>query len=172
VPPCQRYSAVSGHSVVAGPYRRDHGRLRRIHLGRAPAAERLQHVLGRRNREHRRRVADYPPGVARTALGLAGYRGRGPLYTLADIVFTCHDQNLKPIPSPASSDAFFLSCNVAFIVGFAILTQSSFGGVHASVRLDGAIAGVAIAALAGVVWGRVLEGEVTSILPIQDVRRP
>jgi diguanylate cyclase len=74
------------------------------------------------------------------------------LYTLADLVFIYHDQNLKPIPSPAPSDAFFLSCNVAFIVGFAILTQSSFGRVHASVRLDGAIAGLAIAAVAGVIW--------------------
>ena len=67
-------------------------------------------------------------------------------------MYTYHDQNLKPIPSPAPSDAFSLSCNVAFIVGFAILTQSSFGRVHASVRLDGAIAGLAIAAVAGVVW--------------------
>ena len=74
------------------------------------------------------------------------------LYTLADLVYTYHDANLKPIPSPAPSDAFFLSCNVAFIVGFALLTQSSFGRVHASVRLDGAIAGLAIAAVAGVVW--------------------
>jgi diguanylate cyclase (GGDEF)-like protein len=74
------------------------------------------------------------------------------LYTLADLVFLLHDQNLTPIPSPAPSDAFFLSCNVAFIIGFAILTQSSFGRVHASVRLDGAIAGLAIAAVAGVVW--------------------
>ena len=74
------------------------------------------------------------------------------LYTLADLVYIYHDQNLKPIPSPAPSDAFFLSCNVAFIVGFAILTQSSFGRVHASVRLDGAIAGLAIAAVAGIIW--------------------
>jgi diguanylate cyclase (GGDEF)-like protein len=74
------------------------------------------------------------------------------LWTLANLVYTYHDQNLRPIPSPAPSDALFLSCNVAFIVGFAILTQSSFGRVHASVRLDGAIAGLAIAAVAGVIW--------------------
>jgi diguanylate cyclase len=74
------------------------------------------------------------------------------LYTMADLVYLFHDENLKPIPSPAPSDAFFLSCNAAFIVGFAILTQSSFGRVHASVRLDGAIAGLAIAAVAGVIW--------------------
>jgi len=74
------------------------------------------------------------------------------LYTMADLVYTYHDQNLKPIPSPAPSDAFYLSCNAAFIVGFAILTQSSFGRAHASMRLDGAIAGLAIAAVAGVIW--------------------
>ena len=74
------------------------------------------------------------------------------LYTLADLVYTYHDENLRPIPAPAPSDGFFLSCNVVFIVGFAILTQSSFGRVHVSVRLDGAIAGLAIAAVAGVVW--------------------
>jgi diguanylate cyclase (GGDEF)-like protein len=74
------------------------------------------------------------------------------LYTLANLVYLYHDENLRPIPSPAPSDAFYLSCNVAFIVGFAILTQSSFGRVHASVRLDGAIAGLAIAAVAGVLW--------------------
>src|ERR1700683_2710086 len=74
------------------------------------------------------------------------------VYTMADLVFIYSAQNLNPIPSPAPSDAFFLSCNLAFIIGFAILSQSSFGRVHASVRLDGAIAGLAIAAVAGVVW--------------------
>src|SRR3984885_4300542 len=74
------------------------------------------------------------------------------LYTLADLVYIYYDQNLHPIPSPAPRDAFFLSCNVAFIVGFAILTQSSFGGVHRSVRLDSAIAGLTIAAVVGVIW--------------------
>ncbi len=38
------------------------------------------------------------------------------LYTKADLVYVYHDQKLKPIPSPAPSDAFFLSCNAASIV--------------------------------------------------------
>jgi diguanylate cyclase (GGDEF)-like protein len=96
------------------------------------------------------------------------------LYTMADLVYIYHDQNLKPIPSPAPSDAFFLSCNLAFIIGFAILTQSSFGRVHASVRLDGAIAGLAIAAVAGVIWfepvlhvsGRPLQAAVDLAYPV------
>jgi len=99
------------------------------------------------------------------------------LYTLADLVFLYHDQNLVPIPSPAPSDAFFLSCNLAFIIGFAILTQSSFGRVHASVRLDGAIAGLAIAAVAGVVWfepvldlsGRPFQAAVDLAYPVCDL---
>ncbi|MGP8010378.1 MAG: putative bifunctional diguanylate cyclase/phosphodiesterase, partial [Acidimicrobiales bacterium] len=99
------------------------------------------------------------------------------LYTMADLVFLYHDQNLNPIPSPAPSDAFFLSCNLAFIIGFAILTQSSFGRVHASVRLDGAIAGLAIAAVAGVVWfepvlhisGRPFQAAVDLAYPICDL---
>jgi diguanylate cyclase len=99
------------------------------------------------------------------------------LYTMADLVFIYHDQNLNPIPSPAPSDAFFLSCNLAFIIGFAILSQSSFGRVHASVRLDGAIAGLAIAAVAGVVWfepvlhlsGRPFQAAVDLAYPVCDL---
>jgi diguanylate cyclase len=99
------------------------------------------------------------------------------LYTIADLVFIYHDQNLVPIPAPAPSDAFFLSCNVAFIIGIAILTQSSFGRVHASVRLDGAIAGLAIAAVAGLFWfehvlhlsGRPFQAAVDLAYPIFDL---
>ncbi len=99
------------------------------------------------------------------------------LYTMADLVFLFHDQNLNPIPSPAPSDAFFLSCNVAFIIGFAVLTQSSFGRIHPSVRLDGAIAGFSIAAVAGVFWfepilhltGRPFQAVVLMAYPLFDL---
>jgi diguanylate cyclase len=99
------------------------------------------------------------------------------LYTLADLVYIYHDQNLHPIPSPAPSDAFFLSCNVAFIIGFAILTQSSFGRVHRSVRLDSAIAGLTIAAVVGVIWlqpvlhleGRPFQAAVDLAYPVVDL---
>ena len=79
------------------------------------------------------------------ALGVA-------LNTVATLVYTYHDQNLVPIPSPAPSDAFYLASYAAFIVGFAMLTQGRLGRVHASIRLDGAIAGLAMASLAGMLW--------------------
>jgi len=74
------------------------------------------------------------------------------LNTAGNLVYTYHDQNLNPIPDPAPSDAVYLLSYAAIIVGAAMLTQSSFGRVHASVRLDGAISGLAIGAVAGMVW--------------------
>jgi len=74
------------------------------------------------------------------------------LYTAGDLVWTFHDQNLNPIPAPAPSDALYLSAYAAFIFGVTLLTQGAFGRVHASVRIDGAISGLAIASLAGLLW--------------------
>ena len=74
------------------------------------------------------------------------------LNSAGDLIYTYHDQNLHPIPSPAASDAFYLLSSLAFAVGVAVMTQSSFGRVHLSVRLDGLIAGLAIAAVAGTAW--------------------
>jgi diguanylate cyclase (GGDEF)-like protein len=99
------------------------------------------------------------------------------LNTAGDLVWLYHDQNLNPIPSPAPSDALYLLSYAAFIVGVAILTQSSFGRVHASVRLDGAIAGLAATAVAGMMWfepllrasGRPLQAAVDMAYPIGDL---
>jgi len=74
------------------------------------------------------------------------------LNTVATLVYTYHDQNLNPIPSPAPSDAFYIASYLMFIIGVALLTQGRLGRVHASVRLDGAIAGLAMASLAGMLW--------------------
>jgi diguanylate cyclase (GGDEF)-like protein len=80
------------------------------------------------------------------------------LNSLGNLLYTFHDQNLRPIPDPAPSDALYLLSYVAFIVGVLLSTQSSFGRLHASVRLDGAITGLAIGAVAGVLWfGPVLQ---------------
>ncbi len=99
------------------------------------------------------------------------------LNTLGDLVYTYHDQNLLPIPDPAPSDVLYLLSYAAFIVGVALLTQSSFGRVHASVRLDGAIAGLAMGAVAGMAWfepllhvsGRPLQVAVDMAYPLSDL---
>jgi diguanylate cyclase (GGDEF)-like protein len=99
------------------------------------------------------------------------------LITVGNLVYTYHDQNLNPIPDPAPSDAVYLVAYAALIVGVAILTQTAFGRVHASVRLDGAITGLAVGALAGMVWfepllhssGRPLEIAVNMAYPLCDL---
>src|ERR1019366_1298844 len=42
------------------------------------------------------------------------------LITVGNLVWTFHDQNLKPIPDPSPSDAVYLVAYAAFIVGVAI----------------------------------------------------
>ena len=99
------------------------------------------------------------------------------LNTVANLVFLFHDQNLHPIPSPAWSDLPYLLSDAAFIVGVAIMTQSSFGRGHASVRLDGAVAGLSIGAAAALLWfepvlrvsGRPLQVAVGMAYPLCDL---
>jgi diguanylate cyclase (GGDEF)-like protein len=99
------------------------------------------------------------------------------LKTVGDVVYTFHDQHLSPIPSPAPSDAFHLLAFVMMIVGVTVMMQSSFGRIHASVRLDGAITGLTLAAVAAMVWfgpvldvsGRPLQVVVDMAYPICDV---
>jgi len=74
------------------------------------------------------------------------------LNTAANLVYTLHDQNLNPFPSPAPSDYLYLSSYAAIIVGIAVLTQSRLGAVHLSVRLDGVIMALALGSLAGALW--------------------
>ncbi len=168
--------------MVANRYRGVRGRLWHLHLGGAPApsgyntfwdgweyaiAETLPvvPVLLCAGRSCQLRSA-----WLAMAAGLV-------LNTAGDLVWTYHDQNLKPIPSPAPSDALYLLSVAAFIVGVAVMTQSSFGRVHPSVRPDGAIAGLAIAAVAGMAWfdpllrvsGRPLEIAVNMAYPLSDL---
>jgi len=99
------------------------------------------------------------------------------LNVIADLVFLLHDQNLRPIPNPAPSDLPFLLSMLAFIVGVAIMTQTAFGHGHASVRLDGAVAGFTIGAIAVVLWfrpvlqvsGRPLQVAVGMAYPLCDL---
>jgi diguanylate cyclase len=74
------------------------------------------------------------------------------LNTIANLVYTLHDQNLVPFPSPAPSDYFYLSSYLAIIIGIAVMTQGRLGAVHLSVRLDGLIMALALGSLAGALW--------------------
>ena len=74
------------------------------------------------------------------------------LYNLGNLVYLFHDQNLRPIPDPAPSDAFYLAEYVALSLGIILLTQKSFGSTRISTRLDGAITGLAVASGAGLLW--------------------
>ncbi len=74
------------------------------------------------------------------------------LYTVGDLVYLFHDQNLTPIPTPAWSDALYLAEYPFLGIGIVLLTQRNFGSVRASTRLDGAITGLAIASVAALLW--------------------
>jgi diguanylate cyclase (GGDEF)-like protein len=74
------------------------------------------------------------------------------LYNAANLIYVFHDQNLTPVPSPAPSDVPYLLSYLAWAVGVVMMTQGSFGAVKASLRLDGAVTGLAIAAAAGMLW--------------------
>lgn len=97
--------------------------------------------------------------------------------TTGDVVFTFHDQYLRPVPNPSPSDAFHILAYVLMVGGVTVMMQSSFGRIHASVRLDGAIAGLALAAVAADLWfgpvldvsGQPLQVVVNMAYPICDV---
>ncbi len=74
------------------------------------------------------------------------------LNAAGDLVYTYHDQNLAKMPDLAPSDVLYLSSYLSYIVGVTLLTQGNLGRVHVSVRLDGAISGLALASLAGLLW--------------------
>ena len=74
------------------------------------------------------------------------------LYNAANLVYLFHDQNMRPIPSPAPSDVPYLLSYLAFAIGVVMMTQASFGAVRVSTRLDGAVTGLAIGAAAGLLW--------------------
>lgn len=74
------------------------------------------------------------------------------LNDIGNLVYMLHDQNIHPIPSPALSDIPYLLSYVGFAVGITLMTQRSFGKHSTSIRLDGAIAGLAVASVAAMLW--------------------
>ena len=99
------------------------------------------------------------------------------LYNLANLVYLLHDQNMRPIPSPAPSDVPYLLAYGAFVVGVVLMTQHRYGRGLESVRLDGAVAGLSIAAVAALFWfnqvlvisGRPLQVVVGMAYPLLDL---
>ena len=99
------------------------------------------------------------------------------LYNAGNLIYLWHDQNLNPIPNPAPSDVAYLSAYVFFAVGIVMLTQRNFGAVAITTRLDGAITGLAIGSLAGMLWfdrvlsmsGRPLQVVVGMAYPLMDL---
>lgn len=99
------------------------------------------------------------------------------LNSIGNLVYLFHDQNLNPIPSPSPSDVFYLLSYAGFIGGVAVMTQRSFGRGHASVRFDGMVAGLAIGAVAAMLWfepvlkvsGSALQVAVAMAYPLCDL---
>ena len=99
------------------------------------------------------------------------------LNSAGNLLYTYHDQNLVPIPNPAPSDLPYLLSHVMFVVGVVAISQRSFGRTHASVRLDGAVTGLTLGAVAGTLWfgpvlkisGRPLEVAVGMAYPLLDL---
>jgi diguanylate cyclase (GGDEF)-like protein len=104
------------------------------------------------------------------ALGVA-------LNTVADLIYALHDEHLHHAPLVATSDAVYLASCGAFIVGVVLLTQTRKGTVRASVRLDGVIAGFAVAALVSFFWfapllagnGKAIQAMVEMAFPMFDL---
>lgn len=74
------------------------------------------------------------------------------LHAAGDLVYSFHDQNQIPIPSPATSDIIYLLSYVVLIVAMISLTQSHVGRVSVALRIEGIVIGLAVAALAALLW--------------------
>lgn len=99
------------------------------------------------------------------------------LFDAGDLIYLLHDQSLVQVPLPAPSDAAYLLSYVFFATGVVMLTQRNFGVVGMSTRLDGAITGLAIGSVAGMVWfehvlsvsGEPLQVAVGMAYPLMDL---
>jgi len=79
--------------------------------------------------------------------------GAGVLvHAAGDLVYSFHDQNLVPIPVPAPSDVVYFASYVLLVAGVLLLTQSHVGRVRPAVRIEGIMVGLALAALAVLLW--------------------
>lgn len=79
--------------------------------------------------------------------------GAGALaHAAGDLIYSFHDQNLIPTPVPAASDYVYLASYALLVIGVVLLTQSNVGRVSLAVRVEGFVSGIAVAALAALLW--------------------
>ena len=78
------------------------------------------------------------------------------LNTVDNLVYTYHDQYTNHA-APTASNILSLLSYLAFAVGVVAFILSTSGRTHASVRLDGAIAGLAVASVVGITYGSLLQ---------------
>ncbi len=108
-------------------------------------------------------------------------RGAGLLMALGILLFVLGDvlhlqslAGVNPVATGTPSDVVWLLSYVAIALAIAIVMQQSFGARAISLRLDGLIAGLALAALASTYWfhqyieisGRPLIAEINILNPI------
>ena len=74
------------------------------------------------------------------------------VHMAGDLIYSFHDQNLVPTPVPASSDYVYFVSYLLLVAGVVILTQSNTGRVRGAVRIEGLVVGVAVTALAALLW--------------------
>jgi diguanylate cyclase (GGDEF)-like protein len=74
------------------------------------------------------------------------------VHAAGDLVYSFHDQNLVPVPVPAPSDVVYLASYVLLVLGVLLLTQNHGARVRPAVRVEGIVAGLAVAALAALLW--------------------
>ena len=79
------------------------------------------------------------------------------LFEVGNLLYLFHDQNLAPMPFPASSDVPYLLSYAMFILGVGQFARRAMGPAHLILRLDALLLGLAVAALAATMWfGNVL----------------
>lgn len=96
--------------------------------------------------------------------------------SLGDVVNTLYDQHQHPVPNPGLSDVFYLVSYASFLAAVVLLTRGPARSARMSLRLDGLIAAVSVAALVSFAWltplaarGGVLRVVVDMAYPMADL---
>ena len=74
------------------------------------------------------------------------------LNCVGNLIYTYHDQNLRPIPNPGPADAAYLASYLAFAVGLVVFMRHNGQDQSRSALLDGLVVGLAAGAVAVALW--------------------